>query len=417
VPKNLSPWRNSISTNQKLLIAILLLWLNIGLGVAWLVRNQSASSDQTYPELTEIAQTEFESFTQLTNYFADLAFDKGAVYAFEILKYADLPTNTDVHLLGHTVGDILYQQKGAEGIKYCTQDFRNACSHTVVIGLFLDYGEDAIPLISEACHQAPGGRGAYTMCFHGLGHGVLAYTGYDMQKAVQLCDKMGTQEYGYREASECVGGTTMEMVSGVHDLDLWQIQLQNYLREDDPHYPCTADFISDRDRHMCITYWTPKLFERAGANLQKPDPKFFAAAFGFCQELENPADRETCHASFGKEFIGLARDRDIRDFGRMSDEQMNTVNQWCALAPNADATKACTVSAVNSLYWGGENPPEVAVRFCASQTDHQLKAACYESVIQGVQYYIGDQTYRQAFCGLVESEFEARCQEVLLDTN
>lgn len=406
----------TVTVNQKLLLILLLFWLNVGFIAGWFIFKQSQPT-QLYPEVKIIAQTEFSSFQELTDFFADLAFEKGAVYAFEVLKIADLPPNTDVHLLGHTVGDILYEQEGSDGIQYCTPDFRNACSHTIVIGLFLDYGEDAIPIISDACHKAPGGKGAYTMCFHGLGHGVLAYTGYDMEKATELCDQMGTEEYAYREASECIGGVTMEMVSGVHDPDLWQIQLANYLREDDPLYPCTADFISDRDRHMCITYWTPRLFQLAGTNLQKPDPDFFEQAFTFCQTLNDQEDRQTCFASFGKEFIVLARDRDVRNFGRMTDQEMLRSQKWCDLAPNREATKACLLSSVGSLYWGGENPPEVSIQFCNLVEDQEYRAACYNELIHAVDYYISDPTYHQLFCDQVVGEFEQQCKEVLLTTS
>jgi len=398
--------------NQKLLLILIFIWVGLGLSVGWLFR--PGLPPEQYPEVQIISDTDFESFQALTDFFANIANEKGAVYAFQVLKVADLPPNTDVHLLGHTVGDILYQQEGKEGIKHCTPDFRNACSHTVVIGLFLDYGEDAIPIISDACHQAPGGKGAYTMCFHGLGHGVLAYTGYELEKAATLCDKMGTEQYGFREASECLGGATMEMASGVHDPDLWQIQLENYLRDDDPLYPCTAEFISDRDRHMCITYWTPRLFELAGANLQKPEPEFFAEAFTFCQNLGNEKDKNTCYASFGKEFIVLARDREVRSFGTMTEQEMRTATAWCELASESDGVEACIVSAVNSLYWGGENPPEVAVNFCKVQENAQYKKSCYQSLMHAVDYYITDPSYRQLFCGQVEEGHQQQCQEILL---
>ena len=118
-----------------------------------------------------------------------------------MLKRASVPSGTDMHLLGHVVGDILYAQEGLKGIKTCTHDFRNACSHTIVVGLFSEQGEVALPKIAETCYQAPGGSGAYTMCFHGLGHGVLAYTGYDLTKAAQLCQKTGTTGYNYRESA------------------------------------------------------------------------------------------------------------------------------------------------------------------------------------------------------------------------
>src|SRR6185369_5825096 len=68
-----------------------------------------------YAEAATIGQG-IKSFQELSDRFAALANKKGAVYAYEVLREAPLPPGTDLHLLGHTVGDILYKQKGVAGI-------------------------------------------------------------------------------------------------------------------------------------------------------------------------------------------------------------------------------------------------------------------------------------------------------------
>ncbi len=166
----------------------------------------------SYSEATAIG-VGVEDFTQLSDRFQNLAKEKGALYAYEVLRRAVLPPGTYVHLLGHTVGDELYKQKGVSGIADCTQEFRNACSHTIVIGALNEFGsEKALSLIHEACKKAPGGSGAYTMCHHGLGHGVFAYYGYDLTKTDAFCKKTGTAAYHNREYVECMGGAIMELM-------------------------------------------------------------------------------------------------------------------------------------------------------------------------------------------------------------
>src|SRR3989344_7123689 len=134
------------------------------------------------------------NFEELKSYFQNLAERKGARHAFEILNTASLPPNTDLHLLGHIVGDVLYKQEGIRGMEVCTNDFRNACSHSIVVGIFFDKGESALSEIAETCRRAPGGSGAYTMSLHGLGHGILAAVDYDMGRAAELCNKNGPRE-------------------------------------------------------------------------------------------------------------------------------------------------------------------------------------------------------------------------------
>jgi hypothetical protein len=122
-----------------------------------------------------------KGFSALKEYFEGVANEKGGRVAFDQMRTAVTDGNVDMHLLGHAVGDILYKQEGVSGMTACNNDFRNACSHSIVVGLFSDFGEGAIPMINDACKKAPGGAGAYTMCFHGLGHGVLSQFLFEIQ--------------------------------------------------------------------------------------------------------------------------------------------------------------------------------------------------------------------------------------------
>jgi hypothetical protein len=223
------------------LIVLLLLVVNLILIAYWFqgknIPPQVSLSTQS-PEITELEGNSM-SFADLKKYFTSLAEKKGAEYAYQVLKVAYMPPNTDMHLMGHVVGDVLYKQKGIEGIKVCTNDFRNACSHSIVVGLLLEKGESILPDIAAACKQAPGGSGAYTMCYHGLGHGVLSYTNYDLAKTVPLCQKTGTEE-----SIQCIGGAIMEIISGGdHDKRTWAKMRPNFLKPNDPTYPCLAEFM------------------------------------------------------------------------------------------------------------------------------------------------------------------------------
>ena len=375
---------------------------------------QQNSDTMLYLEIDYLQASGLRSFGELSDYFGGLAREKGGAYAFEVLKRAAMPSDIDMHLLGHVVGDILFAQKGLEGIKVCTHDFRNACSHSIVVGLFLEQGETALPQIAEACYQAPGGSGAYTMCFHGLGHGVLAYAGYDLKKAVELCKKTGTPQYHQEESSQCIGGTIMEMISGINDPDLWLKQRPKYFRQGDPLYPCSADFIPKEARYLCYLYLTPHLFEAAGENTWTPTPD----AFPFCDALpvSDSRHRDACYGGFGKEFLGFVADRDIRTSSveNITKEQLRKIYELCLLAGNKEGTLSCINSATNSLYWGGENDRGAAIRFCTVLPDSFYQRACFLNLISTVDYYIKDPVYKTEFCGEIPQAFLKVCRERLL---
>lgn len=349
-------------------------------------------------------------FKELSDFFVEIAEKKGAVYAFEVLRRAEMPPNTDLHLMGHEIGDILYKQEGIEGIKYCTQDFRNACSHSVVINIFYEEGEGAISKIRDACSRAPGGPGAYTMCFHGLGHGVLAYSGYDFAKTAKLCDK--TQSPDSNEAVECMGGAVMEIIGGGgHDTKIWEKQRPKYLISEDPLSLCEQDFMIGK-REICYTYITPFLFEAAGANLAAPTPENFQDAFATCRSLPSQTEEERtkrtiCFSGFGKEFVVLASIRDIRDIGSMGEEGVKRIYEWCQLAGNSNGTSECLVSALHSLYWGGENKPDASFRLC-NILDSRNKGVCYEILADSIANFANGKDVT-SLCSRLPAQYRSLC--------
>lgn len=368
-------------------------------------------SSVVYSKLREFNGTQL-SFKDLSKYFTQLAETKGAPYAFEVLKVASLSPNIDLHLLGHVVGDILYRQQGAEGIKVCTQDFRNACSHSIVVGLFTEKGEAALDQIATICRQAPGQSGAYTMCFHGLGHGILAALDYDMPHTINVCEKTGKSE-----SSQCIGGAVMEIIGGgFHNREIWEKQNKKYLSGKNPLSLCLSDFMPKEARPLCYIYITPHLFEAAGGNLAGPTPQDFKKAFTFCDaiSLADRTDREACFGGFGKEFVVLAKNRDIRNIENMTREELAKVYEWCLLAPHQDGVTACIHNAIQSLYWGGENDRHVAIRFCSLMSENSHRSLCFQNLIDAVSFFVKDSDYRKEFCGELPSNFNKDCAKRLV---
>lgn len=386
--------------------AVVLLWKSYNSNVA----------GGNYPELRSIDNQNL-NFDQLSKFFTDLARDKGGRYAFRALKVAELGPNIDLHLLGHFVGDVLYKQEGINGITACDNDFRNACSHSIVIGVFNDKGENALSEISDVCRKAPGGPGAYTMCFHGLGHGILAYESYDMAKASEICQKTGTAEYDYSEGAQCISGTVMEIIGGgFHDKELWQVQREKYLHTDRPLALCESSFIPSNAKTLCYEYLTPYLFEAVGADMAQPTGQDFKKAFQYCKQLsENDQNRNTCFAGFGKEFSGLVQSRDIRQnsINNISSSKLKQISDWCLLAEEKKGAQSCIIDAMNSLYWGGENDRRVSERYCAAVSDPDFQKSCFTSLTGAVSYYITDANYRQAYCKEIPVDYQSDCQRIL----
>lgn len=357
---------------------------------------------------------EVASFKELSDRFVALTKEKGARYAFEVLKQAKLPPNTDIHFLGHAIGDELYKQKGVNGILDCTEDNRNACSHSITVGAFVEFGSEALPMIRDACNRAPGGSGAYTMCYHGMGHGVFVYFGYSLPETVAACKKTGTEEHQYEEYSQCVGGAIMELVGGGgHNPELMAVARKRYFSVLDPLAPCMNDMIPEETRVFCFLYLTPRLWELAGIDIGHPDPEQFPDAFKFCDVIphERQRLRDACFGSFGKEFVILPGARDFRRIENFTNEEFALSASWCGLAGLEDGREACIGDAVASVFWGGENNPRAAFRFCSIITDNGMNRACFKRLAADIAKYISDNRDRRRLCLMVPKEFQSDCSK------
>lgn len=356
-------------------------------------------------------------FTRLKDYFKQVADKKGGVYALELLNIAPIPTGTDMHLLAHTVADELYKQNGINGMKYCTDDFRNACSHSMVINLFYEKGDAGVSDINAACKLAPG-EGGYSMCYHGLGHGVFAYAGYDFAKTDRLCRKTSTNLNG-PEYRECMGGAVMEQIAGGdHDKVSWQKQRYINLRKDQPLYPCLSDAITDPGAKVtCLIYLTPYLWELAGKNSAEVSDEVLLKSFEYCNTIpvSDQRNRDACFGGFGKEFLVMAKDKDIRHIDKLSDEEMQKIYRWCLLIPYGDGQQSCVLYAQGSMYWSGANDKKVVERFCSLAPKEEFKNYCFERLIETVDKGDRqDRRYLEEFCSEIPQSFQDLCKKRLL---
>jgi hypothetical protein len=401
-----SPRRKNRKWIFPLFLLLLICFVDLGLFVVWKnihavpeVNRQSLVDVEASEELETLRNTTM-NFQDLSIFFTKLAEKKGAKYAYDVLRIAPMPPNIDMHLLGHIVGDVLYKQQGVNGIKICTDDFRNACSHSIVVALFLKDGEAAIDTISQVCREAPGGKMAYPMCFHGLGHGVLAYAKYDLEKTIPLCKKAGTPEQGNVEYTECVGGAIMELMGGVHDEKLRKMQATKYFKTEDPLAPCTSNFMPEEVQQICLIYLTPHLFELAGTINNTPLPVHTRTAFTYCNTLgkNESANRDACYGGFGKEFVVLARERDIRDVSLMTNEQLQNISDWCQLADSEDGINSCNSYVLGSLYWGGSNSYTAALNYCGIINNSNNQTVCYHTLIGVIANYSNRTEEDKQFC-------------------
>jgi hypothetical protein len=347
------------------------------------------------------------SFAETGEYMEQLARDKGGVYAFEVLKNGELPLGMDTHLLGHFVGDIMYEQEGIEGMRYCDEAVGYACAHSVVINALIKDGPGVFEVINDVCASIDI-AGSYAMCFHGFGHGVLAYTEFNLPDAIELCGRVGTEEHWYYEEEECLGGVVMEMRGGIHDPDLWEVNGKQYLDPENPLAMCQADYMPPEYREMCYMYITPFIFDHESP-ADIPPPSVYDAAMAWCEQAETAGERYYCYAGFGKEYVGFALGRDIRYLNDITPIQVNQVYDWCGDAVGEAAIEACAEVALYSVYRSGSIGYDGALTFCAYAPSPALADRCYYRLFQVAHQFHGSGSYEYDLCTAVPTAREQQC--------
>ncbi len=207
----------------------------------------------------------------------------------------------------------------------------------------------------------------------------------------------------------------MEMTAGVHDRSVWEKKVSIFFKKSDPLYPCSATFMPQDVRPWCYTYLTPHLFEAAGGSLASPTPLDFEKAFVLCDRIPfaEKENRKYCFGGFGKEFIVLAHARDIRSIEGMGDAELGRVISWCELSPHTEGNRACMGSALASLYWGGENKSETAIRFCSLLQGGEKKTDCFFQLMGEIAHYERNPDKRREFCELVPVPQHEKCRTFL----
>lgn len=351
-PKNVKKTKTIIKNAAKRHWAPLLFVIFIIVEV--LLINFNDTPIQTGNEANGVIFGNDVSSRAVEKYFNDLADKKGAQYAFTVLKKSTIKNRIDTHTLGHLIGYKLYDQKGLSGITKCTPEFTYSCFHGVIISAFVTEGISVANKLAVICASDPAKSDLYQMCYHGLGHGAVAYTNYNLEKAIEFCKEKRLDKYNNLAYKSCVAGAVMETYLGLHDKKAWKDQYPKYFKDNDALSPCDTPLIEDEVKPTCYAQLSLYFLKLAGLNQEKPDPNptIFENAFTYCDAIpkEQKLSRDKCYGAFGEVFVGLARKaQDLNKLPENTDYRLQ-VYKWCMLAHDNDGRNECIKNTLITFY-------------------------------------------------------------------
>ncbi|WP_428117766.1 cupredoxin domain-containing protein [Candidatus Poriferisodalis sp.] len=170
----------------------------------------------------------------------------GPDVAVHALREATELTGIRCHDMAHQAGRVSYQLFGAAAFAITPHECDSGAIHGVLEALFAERGTAHLEAdMRTVCR----GMNWYRAndCYHGVGHGIMAWSGYELHESLSICDVLDEQD---REP--CYAGVFMENgVAGATGLSDHQSE---YVSVVDPHYPCNE--VARRYVRACYD-WQP----------------------------------------------------------------------------------------------------------------------------------------------------------------
>ena len=303
--------------------------------------------------------------------------------ALQTLKQIELDSGSDCHNRAHEAGRISYEMFGPAAFVLATHDCQSGGQHGATEALFAERGTANLASDIAALCDSTANYFFRHQCVHGVGHGLMAWTNYDLPVALGLCDNAQRQD-----RDSCYSGVYMENVVG--GLSGAMGHITEYLRDDDPIYPC--DIVEPQYEPACYFYQTTRMAVVLDWDM--------AAVAALCHQA--PANsRALCFRSYGRDAANLAQDDPAETIGH------------CRHATAVDDNAGCIWEAVQNGFWepvGAERAVEFCALLDADPAAHpESRDACYGSILAQADYVLASPRERHAFCRMLPPNRQEAC--------
>ena len=233
--------------------------------------------------------------TCLEQAFGNLAYEEGPKEALD--KLAEMQTDPIVagacHPIAHKIGaGGLLHFEGNVGPAFVAGN--GTCGSGYYHGLLqwklAGVSADQVGSVARtACNDPEIKANAfnYYQCDHGLGHGLMLYTGYDLPDALDYCHQLQTE---FDQVS-CSGGVFMENQSSSFGLRTKWLSRKNLL------YPCNSKLVERRDKLYCYLLVTSHILPNVNGDWKK--------MADWCRKSER-GWADICFQSYGRDVAGNA---------------------------------------------------------------------------------------------------------------
>ena len=302
--------------------------------------------------------------------FGNLAYREGPRKALALLRQkiaTDPAIEATCHPIAHTIGaGALLRYHGnvgrafGEGDPTCGSGYYHGLLQWKLAGVT----PDRVASVARKVCSEPSIRANaydYYQCVHGLGHGLMLYTRYELPKALGLCHKLATSY----DSISCTGGVFMENQQSSYGIQ------SKYLKKDDLLYPC--DVVKDQDKLYCYLLVTSYILPQVGWDWKK--------AADWCRKSDANYV-QYCFQSYGRDASGSAR------------EDPDGIIENCSQAGSGE--RECIFGAVRDIL--NNNPRDVRSKELCTKVDSQFRSYCTYGIGSIVGTYYSTATEQHTAC-------------------
>ena len=242
-------------------------------------------------KIEDCKETDFHCFEQA---FANISYKDSpqtALDRFDQEIKTPGPIERDCHRIAHAIGAGALShfhgnigQAFVAGRPSCTSGYY----HGILERAFLGVAQSQLGSSARKFCASPEVRKsdfiAY-QCVHGLGHGLMIYTGYDLPLSLHTCDKLPEGD-----AFSCTGGVFMENYQSSYGIR------SRWLKDKDLLYPCNS--VAEKYKFYCYDLVTARILPKVNYNWKK--------TAAWCRRSE-PRWVSVCFQSMGRDASGFTR--------------------------------------------------------------------------------------------------------------
>lgn len=286
----------------------------------------------------------------------------------------------DCHQRAHEAGRLSFEIYKEKAFQQCGAECHSGCYHGATEAYFRQHGTGNLAADLNVICSSELNPFFSHQCIHGVGHGLMAWTDYDIFEALNSCNLLTQRQ------NSCWTGVFMENIVG----GLAEGHSTKYLNND-PNYPCTI--VDEQYKAACYFLQTSRMIQLFNGD--------FAKIAQSCLKVPQAYQR-TCFESMGRDVGGVTRG-----------EPQKAIKE-CSNAQAGEFRIGCLVGAVQDSFWDPAGADD-AITFCKLLTKKEEKDACYNMIFVRAKEIITDKLDVETFCQKMEQNFKQSCLNLTLN--